>query len=124
LATRSTQGRPGGLLGSKDGTGASEALLELELVFLERHLPGRKPSTGENEMQCVPLAGLKPECCGHKRIADTAAYRCVNGHVVDPATTRQRPVVACMRPKIVGSAEAATLEFRCLRCVTTFTFAR
>jgi predicted RNA-binding Zn-ribbon protein involved in translation (DUF1610 family) len=53
-----------------------------------------------------------------------AAYRCVNGHVVDPATTRQCPTCGVHDTERVGGAEAATTQFRCFRCGTRFTSPR
>jgi predicted RNA-binding Zn-ribbon protein involved in translation (DUF1610 family) len=53
----------------------------------------------------------------------SAAYKCVNGHVLDPATTRQCPGCGLHDTELVGGAEAAS-QFRCFRCGTTFPFPR
>lgn len=50
-----------------------------------------------------------------------AAYRCLNGHVIDPAQTRQCP--ACGVHDTERLADANGLEqFQCRRCGTAFTF--
>jgi hypothetical protein len=49
----------------------------------------------------------------------SAAYRCVKGHVLDPATTRQCPACGLHDTELVGAAEAAS-QFRSFRCGTSF----
>jgi predicted RNA-binding Zn-ribbon protein involved in translation (DUF1610 family) len=54
------------------------------------------------------------------RADDTAnaAYRCPNGHVVDPATTKQCP--ACGLHDTTLLDEADSLHHKCLRCGQAF----
>jgi predicted RNA-binding Zn-ribbon protein involved in translation (DUF1610 family) len=54
------------------------------------------------------------------RTGDTAnaAYRCLNGHVVDPATTKQCP--ACGLHDTILLDEADGPQHRCLRCGKAF----
>jgi predicted RNA-binding Zn-ribbon protein involved in translation (DUF1610 family) len=52
-----------------------------------------------------------------------AAYRCVNGHVLDPSTTRQCPACGVHDTTLVRSA-AGRQDFRCARCGESFTFPR
>ena len=49
-----------------------------------------------------------------------AAYRCDNGHVADPETTRQCPKCGIHDTKRVTDAEGGE-RFRCFRCDTSFT---
>ena len=53
----------------------------------------------------------------------SAAYRCVNGHVLDPATTRQCPGCGLHDTEVLEAADDAQ-QFRCFRCGTTFAFPR
>ena len=48
-----------------------------------------------------------------------AAYRCANGHVTDPALTRQCPNCGVHDTVWVGVADN-THQHRCLRCDTAF----
>lgn len=50
-----------------------------------------------------------------------AAYRCLNGHAIDPADTRQCP--ACGIHDTVRLEDAdGRAQFRCNRCGDAFTF--
>jgi tRNA(Ile2) C34 agmatinyltransferase TiaS len=51
----------------------------------------------------------------------SAAYRCVNGHVVDPAQTKQCPSCGVHDTERLGDRDGRQ-EFRCARCRTTFAF--
>jgi endogenous inhibitor of DNA gyrase (YacG/DUF329 family) len=52
-----------------------------------------------------------------------AAYRCLNGHVLDPSTTRQCP--ACgVHDTVLLKSEGGTQAFRCARCGEPFSFPR
>ena len=53
----------------------------------------------------------------------SAAYRCPQGHVLDPATTRQCPVCGEHDTEIVGQA-GETQHFHCLRCGKPFVYPR
>ena len=55
--------------------------------------------------------------------AANAAYRCVNGHVLDPSTTRQCPACGVHDTTLLGSADGRQ-DFRCARCGQAFTFPR
>ena len=59
----------------------------------------------------------------HVDESTSAAYRCVNGHVLDPATTRQCPACGVHDTEVVGSVQE-TQQFRCLRCRNAFAFPR
>ena len=48
-----------------------------------------------------------------------AAYRCLNGHVLDPSTTRQCPTCGVHDTTLVNDAEGQQ-EFRCCRCRGVF----
>jgi len=52
-----------------------------------------------------------------------AAYRCLNGHVTDPATTKQCPACGVHDTGQVDSAEGVAC-FKCARCGETFTSPR
>ena len=52
-----------------------------------------------------------------------AAYRCVNGHVLDPVGTRQCPTCGVHDTEVMSRA-GETQTFRCFRCGTAFTFPR
>jgi hypothetical protein len=52
-----------------------------------------------------------------------AAYRCPDGHVVDPATTRQCPACGVHDTTMITS-DGGTQHFRCERCGELFTFPR
>ena len=52
-----------------------------------------------------------------------AAYRCVNGHVLDPASTRQCPACGVHDTEVVGQALHAQ-PFRCVRCGHAFVYPR
>jgi len=69
-----------------------------------------------------------PECGGEMlwtqnawRAGDTAgaAYRCANGHVIDPALTRQCPGCGVHDTTRVGTSNGKE-QFRCLRCGKAF----
>jgi predicted RNA-binding Zn-ribbon protein involved in translation (DUF1610 family) len=49
----------------------------------------------------------------------SAAYQCVNGHVLDPDTTRQCPNCGLHDTTRAGGT-AGQQEYRCLRCGTVF----
>jgi DNA-directed RNA polymerase subunit RPC12/RpoP len=52
-----------------------------------------------------------------------AAYRCGNGHVLDPSTTRQCP--ACgIHDTVLLSEVDGQQQFRCARCGEAFQFPR
>jgi len=55
------------------------------------------------------------------RAGDTvgAAYRCANGHVIDPALTRQCPTCGLHDTTRIGVSDG-TEQYRCLRCDTVF----
>jgi predicted RNA-binding Zn-ribbon protein involved in translation (DUF1610 family) len=55
--------------------------------------------------------------------AASAAYRCVNGHVLDPSTTRQCPACGVHDTTPLRSADGRQ-DFRCARCGQAFTFPR
>jgi predicted RNA-binding Zn-ribbon protein involved in translation (DUF1610 family) len=70
-----------------------------------------------------------PECGGDMlwsqnawKTGDTgvAAYRCMNGHVLDPAQTRQCP--SCGLHDTVLLDEEDAQHFRCARCGEQFAF--
>ena len=48
-----------------------------------------------------------------------AAYRCLNGHVVDPSTTRQCPACGVHDTTIVNDVDGRQ-EFRCAQCGESF----
>jgi hypothetical protein len=52
-----------------------------------------------------------------------AAYRCVNGHVIDPATTRQCPACGVHDTAPVGLVRGRE-QFRCARCGKRFEYPR
>jgi predicted RNA-binding Zn-ribbon protein involved in translation (DUF1610 family) len=59
----------------------------------------------------------------HRDGAHSAAYQCMNGHVVDPALTRQCP--ACgVHDTVLTSAHEGTQEFRCNHCGESFQYPR
>jgi endogenous inhibitor of DNA gyrase (YacG/DUF329 family) len=50
-----------------------------------------------------------------------AAYRCLNGHLLDPAETRQCP--ACgVHDSVMLDDSGGRQQFQCSRCSTTFAF--
>ena len=51
------------------------------------------------------------------------AYRCSNGHALDPALTRQCPNCGIHDTQAVADAGVG-LQFTCFRCATSFTFPR
>ena len=55
------------------------------------------------------------------RVGDTsnAAYQCLNGHVVDPDTTRQCPQCGVHDTTAVDDADGRQ-QCKCLRCDTAF----
>lgn len=55
--------------------------------------------------------------------ASAAAYRCQNGHVLDPSTTRQCP--ACgIHDTVLLSDEGGQQRFQCAQCNEPFEFPR
>jgi ssDNA-binding Zn-finger/Zn-ribbon topoisomerase 1 len=50
-----------------------------------------------------------------------AAYRCLNGHLMDPAETRQCPACGVHDTVLLGD-EAGRQQFKCSRCSTSFAF--
>lgn len=50
-----------------------------------------------------------------------AAYRCLNGHTIDPAKTRQCPKCGIHDTVHLADAEGVA-QFRCNRCGTAFSF--
>lgn len=52
-----------------------------------------------------------------------AAYRCLNGHVIDPSTTRQCPACGVHDTNLLGTAEGRQ-QFTCARCGEAFTYPR
>ena len=52
-----------------------------------------------------------------------AAYRCVSGHVIDPATTRQCPKCGVHDTALLSDV-GGRQEFRCARCGEAFTHPR
>jgi predicted RNA-binding Zn-ribbon protein involved in translation (DUF1610 family) len=55
--------------------------------------------------------------------AGQAAYRCDNGHVLDPAVTRQCPSCGIHDTTLVSERDGQQ-EFRCARCSAVFAFPR
>jgi endogenous inhibitor of DNA gyrase (YacG/DUF329 family) len=53
----------------------------------------------------------------------SAAFRCVNGHVLDPSTTRQCPACGVHDTTLLGEA-GGRQQFQCSRCGEPFTFPR
>ncbi|MEP6915888.1 MAG: hypothetical protein ABJC89_09580 [Acidobacteriota bacterium] len=53
----------------------------------------------------------------------TAAFRCQNGHVLDPETTRQCPACGVHDTVMLGEA-AGRRQFQCSRCGEPFMFPR
>jgi Zn ribbon nucleic-acid-binding protein len=55
------------------------------------------------------------------RTGDTtnAAYQCVNGHVLDPATTRQCPACGLHDTTLLDESDGRQ-QYRCLRCGSAF----
>ena len=51
-----------------------------------------------------------------------AAYRCANGHVLDPAKTRQCPSCGVHDTVLLDGDADGRQQFRCARCGTPFTF--
>lgn len=52
-----------------------------------------------------------------------AAYRCLNGHVMDPSETRQCP--ACgVHDTTVVKTDGGRQDFRCAQCGESFAFPR
>jgi predicted RNA-binding Zn-ribbon protein involved in translation (DUF1610 family) len=52
-----------------------------------------------------------------------AAYRCLNGHVMDPSTTRQCPDCGVHDTRVLEQAEGRQ-NYRCARCDASFTIPR
>ena len=55
--------------------------------------------------------------------AVSAAYRCANGHGLDPSMTRQCPACGIHDTTLLSSADGRQ-DFRCARCGQAFTFPR
>ena len=49
-----------------------------------------------------------------------AAYRCLNGHTIDPALTKQCPSCGLHDTKLVAGATEERGQFSCMRCGETF----
>jgi predicted RNA-binding Zn-ribbon protein involved in translation (DUF1610 family) len=52
-----------------------------------------------------------------------AAYRCLNGHVIDPSTTRQCPACGVHDTMLLGTT-GGRQQFQCAQCGQSFTFPR
>ncbi len=48
----------------------------------------------------------------------SAAYRCMNGHTIDPALTKQCPSCGIHDTSLISDGEPQ--QFRCLRCGQSF----
>jgi hypothetical protein len=48
-----------------------------------------------------------------------AAYRCQNGHLLDPAVTRQCPACGIHDTLLLGERDGRQ-QFRCMRCADVF----
>ena len=59
----------------------------------------------------------------HSGDAVGAAYRCLNGHVIDPALTRQCPNCGVHDTIATGMSDRAQ-QYRCMRCDNAFAVAR
>jgi predicted RNA-binding Zn-ribbon protein involved in translation (DUF1610 family) len=55
--------------------------------------------------------------------AYSAAYQCPNGHLVDPAETRQCPQCGIHDTELTGTAEGRQ-QFKCHRCGEAFQIPR
>ena len=55
----------------------------------------------------------------HAEAVTNAAYQCLNGHVLDPATTRQCPDCGVHDTAVTGNADGRQ-QCRCLRCGRSF----
>jgi hypothetical protein len=55
--------------------------------------------------------------------AASAAFRCVNGHVIDPSTTRQCPACGVHDTALLGEA-GGRQQFQCSRCGEPFMYPR
>ena len=53
----------------------------------------------------------------------SAAYQCVNAHVLDPSLTRQCPSCGVHDTMLTGTEEGRQ-QFKCLRCGGAFQFPR
>ena len=53
----------------------------------------------------------------------SAAYRCLNGHVIDPATTRQCPDCGVHDTTLLSDVDGRQ-EFRCEGCGASFSHPR
>jgi transposase-like protein len=56
--------------------------------------------------------------------APAAGYRCVTGHLLDPAGTRQCPACGVHDTELVNGSIDDGQEFRCLRCGEVFRYPR
>jgi predicted RNA-binding Zn-ribbon protein involved in translation (DUF1610 family) len=56
----------------------------------------------------------------HPGETHAAAYQCPNGHVVDPALTRQCPACGVHDTALVGVDEDGRQQFKCRRCGESF----
>jgi uncharacterized Zn finger protein len=59
----------------------------------------------------------------HADSESKAAYRCLNGHVLDPSMTRQCPSCGVHDTAVLDNADAARTH-RCSRCGRVFAFPR
>jgi transposase-like protein len=55
----------------------------------------------------------------HSGDATRAAYRCVSGHVIDPATTKQCPQCGVHDTTLLPESDGRQ-QYRCLRCDCRF----
>jgi predicted RNA-binding Zn-ribbon protein involved in translation (DUF1610 family) len=55
----------------------------------------------------------------HSEGASSAAYQCLNGHVIDPVMTRQCPACGIHDTTVIGDADGRQ-QSRCLRCGELF----
>ena len=59
----------------------------------------------------------------HGESSASAAYRCLNGHVLDPSTTRQCPACGVHDTTLLND-DPGRQNFRCARCGELFAFPR
>jgi predicted RNA-binding Zn-ribbon protein involved in translation (DUF1610 family) len=59
----------------------------------------------------------------HADSENRAAYRCLNGHVLDPSMTRQCPACGLHDTTVMDDADGRQ-AFRCSRCGEVFTYPR
>ena len=59
----------------------------------------------------------------HAEELHSAAYQCLNGHLVDPSLTRQCPKCG-VHDTVLTSAEEGVQQFKCARCSEAFQYPR